>query len=913
MKKFMTLSRAMQAPIVAVVIVGLAILSVELLIMLSLDEISARLGGALSVDALLIVDPLVLVVLISPLLYWLFMRPMLAQQAELVRKHNQLEKLNASLEQKVLERTSDLLEAQVELQRDIAERKRIEAALLRNKEMLNEAQQLVHLGSWDRDLVANHMVWSDEIFRIFEVDLACQDVRYETCLSFAHPDDRELVNQAYITSVKEKSAYDITYRLLLPDGRVKWVHERCNTFYDADGKPLRSIGTTQDITERKLAENLLRESEEKLRGLYELSPLGIALTDMQGRFIEYNKAFLDICGYPEDELDALDYWTLTPKKYEADEARQLESLQKTGRYGPYVKEYIRKDGSLISVQLNGLLITGRDGKKYIWSIFEDITERKRIEAVSRRHKEMLDEAQQLVHLGSWDMDLVANHMVWSDEIFRIFEVDLACRDVSYETCLSFAHPDDRELVNQAYITSVKEKSAYDITYRLLLPDGRVKWVHERCNTFYDADGKPLRSIGTTQDITRYKEAQDARTRFATILQESPDVVGIVDSAGRTLFFNKAGRKLLGMGETEDISHLKIADYHPDWAARVVLEEGLPAVVAQGTWSGETALLTRSGKEIPMLQVIMSHKDEDGAVEFYAAVMHNISARKTMEAELHTYNDELEDINRQLRDAQANLLQSEKMASIGQLAAGVAHEINNPIGFVSSNFGALEQYLKDLFEMLDVYERVEATMPEAGLIEVRKVRQQKELAFLREDVPALMNESRDGITRVKKIIQNLKEFSHAGDSDEWQWADLHSGLDSTLAIVWNEIKYHAQVNKEYGDIPEIECLPSELNQVFMNLLVNAAHAIETTGVITIRTGMQGEEVFVQISDNGHGILPENLKRIFDPFFTTKPVGKGTGLGLSLSFGIVKKHHGRIEVQSEAGRGTAFTLWLPVKHS
>lgn len=281
--------------------------------------------------------------------------------------------------------------------------------------------------------------------------------------------------------------------------------------------------------------------------------------------------------------------------------------------------------------------------------------------------------------------------------------------------------------------------------------------------------------------------------------------------------------------------------------------------------------------------------------------------------LSSMNEEIRLANQQVEQVQNQLLQSEKLASIGQLAAGVAHEINNPIGFVYSNLGSLEQYLKDIFELFDVYESAEAAMPEPDRARILAAKQQKDLAFLREDVQMLMHESRDGITRVKKIIQDLKEFSHVDVSDEWQWVDLHRGIDSTLNIVWNEIKYHAEVKKEYGEIPEVECLPSQLNQVFMNLLVNASHAIPEKGVITIRTGQQGEEVFVQFADTGKGITPENLKRIFDPFFTTKPVGKGTGLGLSLSYGIMQKHHGRIEVASEVGKGSVFTVWLPASRS
>ncbi|MDH4284272.1 MAG: ATP-binding protein, partial [Gallionellaceae bacterium] len=158
---------------------------------------------------------------------------------------------------------------------------------------------------------------------------------------------------------------------------------------------------------------------------------------------------------------------------------------------------------------------------------------------------------------------------------------------------------------------------------------------------------------------------------------------------------------------------------------------------------------------------------------------------------------------------------------------------------------------------------------------------------------------------------LKDFSHVDAGEEWHYSDLRKGLDSTLNIVHNEIKYKADVVKEYGELPEVECLSSQLNQVFMNLLVNATHAIEERGTITIRTGQQGEEVWMEVADTGKGIKPEHLTKIFDPFFTTKPVGKGTGLGLSLSYSIVQKHHGRIEVESEVGKGTTFRVWLPVK--
>ncbi len=277
-------------------------------------------------------------------------------------------------------------------------------------------------------------------------------------------------------------------------------------------------------------------------------------------------------------------------------------------------------------------------------------------------------------------------------------------------------------------------------------------------------------------------------------------------------------------------------------------------------------------------------------------------------------EELLQANRQLEEAQNQLLQSDKMASIGYLAAGVAHEINNPIGYVYSNLGTLEKYVQDVFSMIDNYEQAEGAITDSAVRTRLKVAREKlDITFIKEDLRALMAESKDGINRVKNIVQSLKDFSYINAANEWHFANLHQGIDSTLNIVNNEIKYKCEVIKQYGTLPELECLPSQLNQVFMNLLINAAHAIEERGTITVRTGTEGDEVWVEITDTGKGIVPEHLQKIFDPFFTTKPIGKGTGLGLSLSYGIIQKHRGRIEVYSEVGKGTTFRVCLPVRQT
>jgi hemerythrin-like metal-binding protein len=280
-------------------------------------------------------------------------------------------------------------------------------------------------------------------------------------------------------------------------------------------------------------------------------------------------------------------------------------------------------------------------------------------------------------------------------------------------------------------------------------------------------------------------------------------------------------------------------------------------------------------------------------------------------QLKQNNLELKQLNQQLESAQSQLLQSEKMASVGQLAAGVAHEINNPIGFVNSNLSTLEKYIAGLSRVLVAYEQAEAHLGANGFSEVTEVKRKVDLPYLLDDIPNLLKESQDGLVRVKRIIQDLRDFSHA-DEGNWQPANLEYCMDSTLNVASNEIKYKAEITKKYAGLPEVECMPSQINQVFLNLLVNAAQAIETKGTITISTGVQGGEVWLEVADTGKGIAKENLLKIFDPFFTTKPIGKGTGLGLSVSFGIVQKHGGRIEVHSELGKGTAMRVWLPIKH-
>jgi signal transduction histidine kinase len=334
-------------------------------------------------------------------------------------------------------------------------------------------------------------------------------------------------------------------------------------------------------------------------------------------------------------------------------------------------------------------------------------------------------------------------------------------------------------------------------------------------------------------------------------------------------------------------------------------------------------------DIPVILVTTADGDEDeqlgfdlGAVDYITKPIRPaiVVARVRIQLDLKQARDRLSEQNIRLEEriiertgdlerSQRQVMQAEKMAAIGLLAAGVAHELNNPIGFVTSNIGTLSTYVDAFISLIETARESIgcASAPAAALYEEQL--RQKDYDFLSEDTRNLLVESKDGMDRMRRIVLDLRDFSRTGDQT-WQMADIHSGLESTINLVWNEIKYKADVIRNYGDLPPVNCVPSQINQVFMNILVNAAQAIEAHGRITITTARARQEVTIEISDTGRGIPPENLTQVFEPFFTTKPVGRGTGLGLSLSYGIIRKHNGTITVDSTVGKGTTFRILLPI---
>jgi len=280
--------------------------------------------------------------------------------------------------------------------------------------------------------------------------------------------------------------------------------------------------------------------------------------------------------------------------------------------------------------------------------------------------------------------------------------------------------------------------------------------------------------------------------------------------------------------------------------------------------------------------------------------------------LNRSNHELEQAHRDLKEAQSRLLQNEKMASIGQLAAGVAHEINNPNGFILSNLNALRKYVERIREFIAFQEDVLTAVDEAVTTQIQQKKRSLKIDFTLEDMGNLIQESREGAERIKTIVKDLKDFSHLNQAELVQ-ADINACIENTLTIISNELMLKTELKKELGDLPTITCNPGQINQVLSNLLLNAAQAVEAGGEITVKTWAEQDLVCIAISDTGPGIPPEIRERLFEPFFTTREVGKGAGLGLSIAYDIIKKHNGEIIVKSELGKGSCFTVRLPVTES
>jgi PAS domain S-box-containing protein len=705
--------------------------------------------------------------------------------------------------------------------------------------------------------------------------------------------------------------------------------------------------------------SLIVDSEQRLRTIFNNAMVGIGRVASDHHWIEVNPALCRMFGMTAEEMRGSTFLEQTHPDDRTISTENFAAVQR-GEQSRYTleKRYMRPDGSVINAMIAAQGIYDEQGKfDCMTVVVEDITLRyeaqreltrrigrsslllelpRRAEELSEREfmQYALEQAESLteseisfmhfvnddgegIELVAWSRNTLEKYCHASyDSHYPISQAGIwadAARDMMPVVVNDYASAPNKHGL----------PTGHSELQRLLsvpvIEGGSVRMltgVGNKASNYSALDIETVQLIANeTWRIVRRQRIETALRQATQVVNASP-VVCFRCAPGDNwpITFVTENVKQWGY-DIADLIHGKL-DFvdmvHPDDRAQVA--DVVDARIAEGVerYEQEYRLITGDDRVIWVIDRTRIGRNGDATVSYFDCVLTDITERKHQQLELAETQHQQQQLNKRLEEANNQLLQSEKMASIGQLAAGIAHELNNPIGFVHSNLGTLDGYLHDLMAIIDVYDKAtqqpDCACPQLPMVE--HIKEERDFSFLKSDIFSLVAESKEGLGRVRKIVQDLKSFSRVGEQ-EWQEADLHQGLDSTLNIVWNELKYKCTVVKEYGDIPHIYCLISQLNQVFMNLLVNAGHAIENQGTITIRTRPHGEEsVCVEVSDTGKGIAPEHLNRIFEPFFTTKPVGKGTGLGLSLSYSIVQRHHGRIEVDSQPGRGSTFRVVLPI---
>jgi len=438
------------------------------------------------------------------------------------------------------------------------------------------------------------------------------------------------------------------------------------------------------------------------------------------------------------------------------------------------------------------------------------------------------------------------------------------------------------------------------------------------------EDEQLFGIVTQTDIFRAtkKKLQEEEEENFQLLERSKNNIYTLNSDGKITYFNSAFMKLLEVSEpAELINHTFLPERF--WANPEERTQYFRKKEKRDVEIKELALKTSKGNRIYVTLYSNSTKNIHGEINGTQGILYNITDRKLAEESAVKAYNELKQANRELKEMQSQLVQSEKLASIGQLAAGVAHEMNTPVGFVTGNFQTLESHLKKILDLLAMHEELTGQAELLGNPQLRTIidgigqfRDDKQIDFILEDIQRLFVDSREGVDRTVEIIQNLKDFSRIDQPGSRGEYDLNEGIKATLVVARNEIKYDADVKTEFSEVPPFFCHSGQINQVLLNILVNAAQAIKSQerddrGTITIKTYTSDDVAVCEISDDGPGIPPDKLSKVFDPFFTTKPPGKGTGLGLSVSYGIVvNNHNGKLLVDSTVGEGTKFTINLPI---
>ena len=686
---------------------------------------------------------------------------------------------------------------------DISDRKKATDELLEYQQKLEETQKVAHIGNWEFDLTTGQITWSDELKRIFDLEINLPTPSYPELVQQIHPNDRERFQQTIDEAIAHRQPYEIDHRIYRSNGEMRYLIGWGQTLQNQQGQVIKLFGAAIDITDRKQAELALQMTQKRLRAVVNNAPVVLFCIDRRGIFTLSEGKSLEALGFKPGEIVGLSVYELYK-----DYPQIIENINfvLAGKENTWSSEF---NGHIYETRGTPILDEKSEVAGLI-AISVDITERARVEAALRESETRLRLILENMPVMLSAVDADRNIIVWNRECEQVL----------------------------GYSTS--EMVANQQAIQLLIPD-----VKDRQKVF--------------------KEVVKLEHNFRNLEVE------------------------------------------------LIASDGSVKTIA---WSNISAKFSVPGWDFWGIGVDVTERT--------AAEM----ALRESETRLKEQAVELELAFNTLGNTQAQLVQSEKMSSLGQLVAGVAHEINNPVSFIFGNITYAKDYTKDLLNILELYR---ATYPKPTA-EIEAELEECELDFIREDLPKLLDSMEVGAERIQEIVKSLRTFSRL-DEAEFKAVNIHAGIDSTLMILAHRLKQKREqatisLIKEYGDLPLVECYSGQLNQVFMNLLSNAIDALEEkakelesaedkSSVYTIKIHTEvvdKERVRITFVDSGTGI-PESVKqRLFDTFFTTKPVGKGTGLGLAISYEIVvEKHHGTLECNSQLGVGTEFAIEIPIRQS